>query len=378
MKGSRKLRGSSRSVQAQPPSPAIAHAGSPGAASPPTVLWHLIVLAAATVALYAQALGNGFVTDDTLELLQNPFITSYRYIPRLFATNVWAFAHSGTSNYYRPLQMLVYMAEYYFFGFQPLPFHIFNLVVGAACVIAVYFLVRALVGNASIAFCAALLFAFHPVHVEPIAWISALCDPLCGLSMFTAMLLYHRARPGPRPILNHALATAVYFAGLFCKEIAMVFPALLLAYEFLYRRESLRATFSFAGLRRLAPYAGALGIYLIFRLRALGSFAPSSEGSHHLTLRQNFPSVPVLVAQYVLKLLWPSELNYYYHFIPQNAWSRRFSGFESPSRCCLSLSPGFSLPWRPRWTSPMSATWSSRSGISSSPLSASVWWRLGP
>ena len=37
----------------------------------------------------------------------------------------------------------------------------------------------------------------------------------------------------------------------------MVFPALLLAYEFLYRRETLGTIFGFSGLRRLSPYAGA-------------------------------------------------------------------------------------------------------------------------
>ena len=280
--------------------------------------WHLALLAISIGGLYAAALRDGFVTDDTSELLQNQFITSYRYIPRLFATNVWAFANSGTSNYYRPLQMLVYMVEYHSFGFHPWLFHMVNLIVAFGGVVAVYFLVRELAANASFAFWAALLFAFHPVHVEPVVWISALCDPLCGLSMFTAMFFYHRARTGPRPLLNHALATAIYFAGLFFKEPAMVFPAVLVAYEFLYRRESLRAVFSFPSLRRMAPYVAALGVYIISRLRALGSFAPSASVNHHLTPWQNFLSVPVLLAQYVLKLFLPVKLNYYYHFIPQN------------------------------------------------------------
>ena len=69
----------------------------------------------------------------------------------------------------------------------------------------------------------------------------------------------------------------------------------------------------------MAPYAGALGVYVIFRVRALGGFAPFSGTLHRLTPWQNFLSVPVLIAQYVLKLLWPTRLNYYYHFIPQSA-----------------------------------------------------------
>ena len=84
----------------------------PGAAIQPahrTTAWYLLLLAAMTLASYAAALRDGFVTDDASQLLQNPFITSYRNIPRIFATNVWAFANAGTSNFYRPLQMIVYM-----------------------------------------------------------------------------------------------------------------------------------------------------------------------------------------------------------------------------------------------------------------------------
>lgn len=289
-----------------------------------TTLWHLLMLIAVTAGLYAAALRNGFVSDDTTQLLQNPFITSYRNIPRLFGTNTWAFLHSGTSNYYRPLGMVLYMLEYYSFGFHAFPFHIFNLAVGIAGVVAVYFLVRALAGDSPLALCAALLFAFHPVHVEPIVWIAALPDLLCGLSLFTAMLFYHRARTGPRPLLNHAIATIVYFAGLFCKEPAMVFPGLLVAYEFLYRRESFRKLFSPPILRGLAPYVDALAVYLSFRLRALGGFAPAYGNGRHLTHWQNFLSVPVLTAQYMLKLLWPTKLNYYYHFIPQEHADGKF------------------------------------------------------
>src|SRR5208282_6748269 len=93
------------------------------------VILHLMVLAGVSLALYADALRNGFVTDDTLQLQGNPLVTSYEYIPRLFATNVWSFVQPTVNNYYRPLQMLFYMGEYYLFGFHPLPFHLVNVLV---------------------------------------------------------------------------------------------------------------------------------------------------------------------------------------------------------------------------------------------------------
>ena len=197
-----------------------------------TTLWHLLLLTAATLGLYAAALRDGFVTDDITQLLENPFITSYRNIPRLFATNVWALPTPAPVTSTGRCRCSSIWWSITPSVFIPWLFHLVNLLAGVAGVIVVYFLVRALARDggiarsASLALGAALLFALHPVHVEPMVWISALPDLLCGLFLFTAMLFYHRARTGPRPLVNHALATASYFAALFCKETAMVFPAL--------------------------------------------------------------------------------------------------------------------------------------------------------
>ncbi len=312
-------RNSQRSKVAERPAPAR-HAGFRellGRGGIATAL-HLLVLAAVSLALYADALRNGFITDDTLQLQSNPFVRSYRYIPRLFTTNVWSFVRHTLNNYYRPLQMLVYMGEYYLFGFRPWPFHLVNLLLNVAAVFAAYFLVRAL-ADEKLALWAALLFAFQPIHVEVVVWIAALPELLCALCYFTAMRFYHRARTGLHPARNHGFATAIFFVGLFSKETMLVFPAVLLAYEFFYRRESLRAIC--LGFRRLLPYLCALGIYIAIRIRVLGSFAPASA---HFTHRQIFLTAPVLLCQYIFKLLWPINMNYYYDFTPQNTLGWKF------------------------------------------------------
>jgi protein O-mannosyl-transferase len=279
-------------------------------------------LGALSVALYANALGNEFVTDDTLQLQDNPFLTNYRNIPRLFATNVWSFLHATTSNYYRPLQMIIYMGEYYLFGFRPWPFHLVNLLLNVAAIFAAYFLIRAL-ADEKLALWASLLFALQPIHVEVVVWIAALPELLCALCYFSAMRFYHRARTGIRPARNYGIATGIFFAGLFCKETMLAFPAVLLAYEFLYRRESVRDIC--VGFRRLVPFLCALGVYIAIRVRVLGAFAPGFGGPYaRFTPGQRFLAVPVLACQYIFKLLWPVNMNYYYVFTPQNAPDWKF------------------------------------------------------
>ncbi len=288
------------------------------AASPPRTAawWHLLVLVAVTFAVYGNALSNGFVSDDDFQILSNRLITDYHNLPRLFTTHVWAFAHQELTNYFRPLHMAISMAEYYAFGYDPLLWHLANLGFHIAALTAAYFLVRALAGE-TLAFWSALWFALHPIHVENVVWVAVLPDLLCGFAFFAGLLAYHRAREGRRPVLFYSLSTLCFFFALLLKETGMVFPGLLLAYEFFYRGESPLSILR--GFVRYLSFAAVFAIYLAMRLHALGKFAPASGMHYHLTPWEMFPSVPVLFAQYVWKLFVPINLNYYYVYHPVRA-----------------------------------------------------------
>jgi tetratricopeptide (TPR) repeat protein len=275
----------------------------------------LLILAGVTLAVYAGTLQNGFVADDESQLLLNPYVTDYHFIPKLLTSDVWAFNPNrpSPSNYYRPVQMLAYLAEYYAFDSHLWAWHLFNVLANLAAVFAAYFLIRAL-GAARLGFWSAVWFALHPMHVEAVAWVAALPDLQCGVGLFTGMWLYHRARTGAHPWRDHALAAGVFFLALLAKETALSFPGLVLAYEFLYRKESLRTLVRAAA--RYAPYAGGLVLYVAMRLHALGKFAPATGSHFQLTPWETLLSAFTLVAQYVGKLLLPVGFNFFYLFHP--------------------------------------------------------------
>ncbi len=62
-----------------PPEPRLSKAAAPDR-------WPLHVLALFLLAcgVYANSLGNGFVTDDRLQLLKNPLVMDFRHIPAIF------------------------------------------------------------------------------------------------------------------------------------------------------------------------------------------------------------------------------------------------------------------------------------------------------
>ena len=283
-----------------------------------TRLLHLSILILLSLALYAPTLRNEFVTDDKLQILQNSLVLEAKNLGQAFTGDVWSFAHKGKenalygSNYYRPLQPLVYTAEYQIFGRNPLPWHLFNVLLNAAVVAVLYLLVASL-ASPTLALWTSLFFALHPMHSEPVAWIAALPELQCGLFLLLAMLFYHRARSTQTPLPPLVLSVLFFLAALFSKEPAILFPAILLCYEFLYPRNRIPVLRSLAS--RLIPFLVALLVYLSARIYALGGFSPhTSMDRPRLSLLQLFVAIPAVFARYVGKLLVPIHMNYFYAF----------------------------------------------------------------
>ena len=260
---------------------------------------------------YANALRNGFVADDNLQILRNPFVTDYHYIPNMFGTDVWGFAAVRSSNYYRPLQLLVYSLEYLAYGNRPWIWHLVNLLLNAGVVAAAYLLVAAL-ADASLAFWASLFFALHPMHVEAVVWVAALPDLLCGLLLILATLAYHKAwmSRGGASMGFYAAAVVAFSVATLTKETSLLFPLVLLSYEFFYRQTPLLKLWE--SFLRLVPYAAVIFGYVLLRLNALGTFTPNSGYYILLSPSQLAIAIPTLIARYLGKLLLPLHFNYFY------------------------------------------------------------------
>ena len=300
-----------------PPSSAKLPSTSPTALRR-TRLLHLSILILLSFALYAPTLRNDFVTDDKLQILMNPLVLEGKNLDEAFTTDVWSFAHQGKqnarfgSNYYRPLQMLVYAGEYRLFGEHPGAWHLVNVLLNAAVVSVAYLLVASL-ATPTLAFWSALLFALHPIHTEPVAWIAALPELQCALYLLVAMFFYHRARISASWLPSLPLTLFFFLAALLSKETAMLFPAVLLCYEIFYAR--IRPDELGALAKRLAPFFVVLAGYLVARIHALGGFAPfPSLDRPQLPFAKFLLAVPPIFARYIGKLILPIELQYFYSF----------------------------------------------------------------
>ncbi len=259
----------------------------------------------------AGALANGFVYDDGLQILENPFVLNPALWSRIFTGSVMSFQGSHM-DFYRPLQIFAYWLVYRVAGPNPSAFHLLNLLLYAATVWLIFRLGRELLENHLAAFVGATLWALHPLHVEAVAWISALPDVGCGFFYLLAFLLFLRAdRSGEGGLAGHALAALAYLPALFFKETALSFPLLLLAYWILLPGRS--ATIGWPGrLLRWAPYGLAVAAYLAVRTVALGRIIPTSN-----PWRVTLPVMSAaagLLGQHTRLFFWPVHLNVFRTF----------------------------------------------------------------
>ncbi len=128
----------------------------------------------------------------------------------------------GQSGYWRPLLLLSFRLEHMLTGGDSAAFaqlgHVVTIVLHAGATLALWWLLTALGLTAGAAFVAATLFAVHPIHAEPVAWLSGRTDVIPILAAWTATaLMVARDDIGSRWV-----ACALLLAALLCKESAVM------------------------------------------------------------------------------------------------------------------------------------------------------------
>ena len=192
--------------------------------------------------------------------------------------------------FYRPLSELVWWAGVQLWGGAPLGYHVLNLVIHILNSLLVCALAARLAGNRHAAYMAGLIFAVHPIHVEPVVWAACLPDLLsAGLSLLSLLMLesYLRARGRRGRALSLSAALAAFGLALFSKESSAALPGvvifrLALASNTVTRRRALGVG---------GGYVAVLVAFLAWRLTVLGEIGGSDVP---ITLWNTlFPLAPV-------------------------------------------------------------------------------------
>lgn len=254
----------------------------------------VLVFLAAAFAAYAPALRGPLMWDDHYLVGANPFFRSPVFIGEVFRH--WLYLDS-TSLYYRPVQNLSYLLDYALWAGAPFGYHFTNIVLHGLCGVALFALLRRLLGEVdaaapnadAAALGVALLWTVHPAHNAAVAYIAGRADSLAMLAAVCAWLL---AEKGTR--LANAFALLLGLLALCAKELA-VFWFVLFA---LHRAHARR-------WRQIVAALLVVGAYLV--LRSLPEARAAVETAA-LPLDERVLLMLRALGDYAGLLVWPARL----------------------------------------------------------------------
>ncbi len=287
----------------------------------PSRSWPALLLLLLALLPYAGVLHNDFtyIYDDRAQIIDNPYVHTFGHLREALTTPVWSFAYAhATTNYYRPVMTLGFLLCYQIFGPWAFGFHLASLGLHVAIVLLVYLFAGRLLNHRGAAWAAAALFAFHPIHVESVAWISAVTDLEVTFFYLLTFWLFLRVdrSAGRHGFLLRIAMAACFLLALLSKEQAVTLAVLAVIYEHFYRDDRAKTTWA-EKMGRYGPLWLLLFGYMIVRVRLMGTFA-HPMGWMRLTPVETILSALALLGQYFSKLIWPAYLSAFYKFQPSS------------------------------------------------------------
>jgi hypothetical protein len=255
----------------------------------------------AGVLVYLPTLGYGFVWDDRYAIIGNRSLQSWGTLASYFWGTV-----DPTVAMYRPLTAAFAILEFHLFGLHAWGYHLTSVLLHALACAMVYRVAMQLCDSKTVAMFASLLFALHAVHLEAVAWVSALAEPLMASATLAGLCFYLHYRKQRRSIWLVAICVCL-FVGLFCKETAIVLPVLIAALEVTDRE------FNLSSLMKAIPVMAGMGatavLYMLMRRTSYTGFVINETKLPPLTMIFTWPSLLLI---YCRHLLVPTLLSPFY------------------------------------------------------------------
>jgi hypothetical protein len=213
-----------------------------------------------------------------------------------FSSALWA--SQGTGWRIRPLLALTFAADRALYGTNAAGFLAENLVLHCLTVLVVYTLARRILHPIG-AFLAGAAFTLQPAHAEVIAYVSGRSTGLMSLLLLSGLWVWTTAHDSVTDAgrrLRIGAALILFAAAVLVKEVALVFPLLVLVWEHLGERRG------HAG-RRLLPLVAlaallSAGLAAIPRYRALAGWS-LDQSTPIQSLSINASAVPFQLSLWV-------------------------------------------------------------------------------
>ncbi|HTT22419.1 MAG TPA: tetratricopeptide repeat protein [Candidatus Sulfotelmatobacter sp.] len=258
--------------------------------------------------LYLPVLHHDFLKlwDDDAYVTDNPHVRT-----GLTLTNVrWAFTSFEQSNWH-PATWLSHQLDCQLFGLNAGAQHGVNVLLHAANVLLLFWILQGTTGRIWRGFWVALIFAVHPLNVATVAWIAQRKSLLSAFFSLLAVAAYgwYVHRGGWK---KYVLLMLTFVLALMAKPMAVSLPLLLLLFDYwpLRRFDALGTSYRWVALEKVPLLAMSAASSVITEM------AQGAGGSVMSLSLLPFPArienAAISYVAYVGKILWPARLATYY------------------------------------------------------------------
>lgn len=279
--------------------------------------WIALVLGLGTLLIFARGIGNDFVNyDDPDYVTENAHVRA----GLTWETVKWAMTSNEASNWH-PLTWMSHALDVSLFGMNPHGHHATSVAWHAVNAALAFLALRRLTGARWTSAFFAALFAWHPLRVESVAWVSERKDVLSGFFGFAVLWLYagyverqRDATAGRGAWRFYAVMLVAFALGLMAKPMLVTLPCVLLLLDFWPLRRTTWSAGTEAGAKTESPgwliaekvpfFALVVGSSVATYLVQRGGGSVSSS----LTFGERLANAVVAVPRYLGKFFVPVDL----------------------------------------------------------------------
>jgi tetratricopeptide (TPR) repeat protein len=289
-----------------------------------------LTLALVTAALYWPMMHHRFINvDDEQYITSNPHVQAGLTWPGI----VWAFENTEAANWH-PLTWISHMLDCQLFGLNPGGHHLTSLLFHVANTLLLFLWLNQLTGALWRSAFVAALFAWHPLHVESVAWAAERKDVLSAFFWMLALIAYTRyaqrvtgircqvtrtasflSRVTCHVSRDYFLALLFFVFGLMSKPTVVTLPFVLLLLDFWPVQRFNRSTIPRLLLEKLPFFALALAGSVVTYLIQKSGGAVWSSGA--LPFHARVANALLAYVRYLSKTFWPADLAIIYPY-PQH------------------------------------------------------------
>ena len=277
-----------------------------------------LLLAGITLGIYWPVGHLGFFSyDDPSYILNNQMVLGGVTPDSVW----WAFTSYYIGNWH-PVTWLSHMLDCQLFGLNPGAFHLENLAFHIANTLLLFIVLRKLTRTVWRSALVAGLFAWHPAHIQSVAWITERKDVLSGFFMLLTIWAYTHyveksKAQNPKAKFLFKSSLGLFALGLMSKPMLVTLPAILLLLDVWPLERIPDFRFPISDLKRLLlekiPFFG-LSLLTVLTTFWSQNGADFIINTQKLPLATRLANIPFFVVSYLEKLFWPVNLAVFYPY----------------------------------------------------------------